>query len=51
MANDNRMRLPTGGAGITNFTDEYKSRFMISPAGVIIFIVAIVVFAILLRFL
>ena len=50
MAN-NPMRIPAGGAGITNFSDEYKSRFMISPTGVLVFIAAIVVFAILLRFL
>lgn len=51
MANDNRIRLPSSGAGITNFADEYKSKFMIPPTGVLVFIAAIVVFAILLRFL
>jgi hypothetical protein len=49
MAN-NPMRLPSGSAGITNYADEYKSRFMLSPAGVLVYVAIIIVFAIVLRF-
>jgi preprotein translocase subunit Sec61beta len=51
MANDSRIRLPSSGAGITNYSDEYKSRFMISPVGVIVFVAVIVVFSIVLHLL
>jgi hypothetical protein len=51
MSSDTNLRLPSSGAGITNYTDEHKSKFLLSPVGVLVFIAAIVVFSILLRFL
>jgi preprotein translocase subunit Sec61beta len=51
MAQDNKIRLPSSGAGITTYTDEYKSRFMFSPRGVMIIIGVVVVFVLLLHIL
>ncbi len=49
MADNNRISLPSSGAGITTYTDEYKSRFMLSPTGVMIFIGVVVLFVVLLH--
>ena len=46
---DNRIRLPSSGAGITSFTEEYKSRFMLTPQQVLVFIGAVVAFVVILH--
>ena len=46
---DNRMRLPGGFGGIVRYDDEYKSKFMLSPMSVVAFIIAIIVFVIVLK--
>jgi hypothetical protein len=48
---DNRIRMPSGMAGITTYTDEYKSRFMLAPAHVLIFVGVVVLFVALLHIL
>lgn len=51
MAQDNRIRLPSGSAGITTYQEEYKSRFMLTPNHVLILIGAVIVFVLLLHLL
>jgi preprotein translocase subunit Sec61beta len=51
MAQDNRVRLPSSSAGITTYTEEYKSSIMLSPTAVLIFIGVVVAFVILLHLL
>jgi preprotein translocase subunit Sec61beta len=51
MSKDNRVRLPSSMAGITTYTDEYTSKFMLSPVAVMIFIALVVVFVIMLHVL
>lgn len=47
-----QMRMPGGGlGGLMRYDSEYKSRFMISPAVVVGFVVAILLFVIALRIL
>lgn len=49
MAKDNRVSLPSSMAGITTFTEEYNSKFMLSPVAVFIFIAVVVAFVVLLH--
>ncbi len=35
MARDNRIRMPSSGAGITQYFDEYKTKFEIRPEHVV----------------
>ena len=51
MSQDNRIRLPSSGAGITTYTEEYKSRFMLSPHQVLVFIGIVVTFVLMLHIL
>lgn len=46
---DNKIHMPGVFGGLTRYDDEYKSKFMISPVQVIIFIVAIVALVIALK--
>ena len=49
MSQKNNVRLPSSGAGITSFSEEYESRFMISPTGVLVYVAVLVVAVIILR--
>lgn len=49
MANDNRINLPGGMGGLMRYDEEYSSKFMITPAHVIVFIVAVIVFVLALK--
>ena len=51
MADDNRIRLPSGQGGLTRYFDEVKSKIEISPGTVIVLAVIIVVVVILLHYL
>jgi preprotein translocase subunit Sec61beta len=51
MSQDNKIRLPSSGAGITTYTEEYKSRFMLSPRGVLVVIGLVTAFVVLLHVL
>lgn len=45
------INIPSGfGGGLTRFKEEYNSRLKISPTGVVIMIVAIILFTLSLRF-
>lgn len=49
MAQDQRMSVPSGVGGIVRYDAEYQSKFMISPAAVIGYVVALLCFVFLLR--
>ena len=49
MAGDGKVNLPGGMGGLMRYDEEYNSRFMISPAHVIAFVVAILVFVLALK--
>lgn len=49
MAGDGKIHMPGGFGGLMRYDEEYESRFMISPAFVIGFCIAIVLFVIGLK--
>jgi preprotein translocase subunit Sec61beta len=49
MAKDKNVRLPSSMAGIQTFTEQYNSRFTLSPIGVFVFIGIVVAFVVLLH--
>jgi len=49
MAEDRKIHMPGSFGGLMRYDDEYKSRFMLSPAVVIGFIVAIILFVLILK--
>ena len=48
MAKDKRIHMPGAFGGLMRYDDEFKSKFMISPAIVVGFIVAIILFVLIL---
>lgn len=46
---DDKIRMPSSGAGLTSFYEESKSKILISPQAVIGIIVLIVIVTILLN--
>jgi len=50
MASDGKISMPGSFGGLMRYDEEYKSRFMISPVQVIIFIVLIILFVLGLKF-
>jgi len=44
-----QMNLPSGFGGLTRFSEEYKSKLMITPTQVIVAVVAVIAFVISLR--
>ena len=51
MAHDNKIHMPGAFGGLMRYDEEYQSRFMLSPAQIIGFLVAILVFVLALKFL
>ena len=49
MARNNKVTMPTSGAGITRYFEEYKSSISISPGQVIILVILVLVIVILLH--
>lgn len=49
MVGDNKIHMPGGFGGITRYDEEYESRFKISPAQAIGFIVAVALFVVALK--
>ena len=49
MAQDNKMSMPGVFGGLMRYDEEFTSRFMLSPAQVIGFIVSIIVLVIALK--
>ena len=50
MAQDNRIRLPSGQGGLTRYFDEYKSKIEFSPGAVIILSIVVMLIVILLHY-
>ncbi len=50
MAEDNRIRLPSGQGGLTRYTDETTSKIEFSPGAVIIISLAIIILIALLHY-
>ncbi len=48
MAKDNRVRMPSSGAGITQYFDDYKSSIEFKPEHVVIFAVVVIIIELLL---
>ena len=46
---DDRIQMPSSGAGLTRFFDDYKSKIEIKPEHVIILIVVVIVVELLLN--
>jgi preprotein translocase subunit Sec61beta len=51
MAGDGKISMPGSFGGLMRYDEEYKSKFMISPIHVVIFIAAILLFVIGLKLL
>ena len=49
MAQQQKMQMPGVFGGLMRYDDEYKSKFMLSPAMVVAFIVVIIVSVLVLR--
>ena len=49
MAQQQRMQMPGVFGGLMRYDDEYKSKFMMSPAVVVGFVIAIIVFVLILK--
>ncbi len=50
MANS-ALSLPTSGGGLMRYSEEYKSKFILKPTHIIIFVVLIVAFVTALKLL
>jgi preprotein translocase subunit Sec61beta len=48
MAKDNKVRMPSSGAGITQYFDEYKSRIEFQPIHVVVFAIVVILIELLL---
>lgn len=46
---ENKIQMPGAFGGLMRYDEEYNSRFMLTPAQVIGFIVAIIVFVVVLK--
>jgi len=49
MAQQQKMQMPGVFGGLMRYDDEYKSKFMMSPAAVVGFVIAIIVFVLVLK--
>ena len=49
MASDNKIQMPGSFGGLMRYDEEFKSRFMISPAAVLGLIILIILFVVTLR--
>jgi len=49
MARDNKVQMPSSGAGLTRYFDEYKSKIEIKPGHVIILIAVVIIIEVILH--
>jgi preprotein translocase subunit Sec61beta len=49
MARDNKVQMPSSGAGLTRYFDDYKSKIELKPGHVIIIIAIVIVIEIILH--
>lgn len=45
----NKINMPASFGGLMRYNDEYSSKFHLKPAHIIVFIVAIILFVIILK--
>jgi len=50
MAEDNKIRLPSGQGGITRYFDEYSSKVLLSPMTVMVMAIVLMILIILLHY-
>lgn len=50
MAQDNKIRMPSGQGGLTRYFDEYKSKIDFSPAAVIVMCIVVMIIVIALHY-
>ncbi|HLD00471.1 MAG TPA: preprotein translocase subunit Sec61beta [Candidatus Nanoarchaeia archaeon] len=50
MAQDNKIRMPSGQGGLTRYFDEYSSKIEMSPGAVIVLAIIILIIVILLHY-
>jgi preprotein translocase subunit Sec61beta len=49
MAKDDKVQMPSSGAGITRYFDDYKSKFELKPMHVIILAVLVIIIVVILH--
>lgn len=49
MSKNDKVQMPSSGAGITRYFDDYKSKFQLKPVHVIILAVLIIIVVIILH--
>lgn len=49
MAQDNKIRMPSGQGGLTRYFDEYKSKIEFSPMLIVIMAIVIMLIVILMH--
>jgi preprotein translocase subunit Sec61beta len=49
MAEQQKMQMPGVFGGLMRYDDEYRSKFMLSPRTIIVFIAVIIVFVLVLK--
>ena len=49
MAGDGKISMPGSFGGLMRYDEEYKSKFMLSPAQVVGFVILIILFVVALR--
>ncbi|MFH1400881.1 MAG: preprotein translocase subunit Sec61beta [Nanoarchaeota archaeon] len=49
MAKDNRIGMPSSGAGITRYFDDYKSKVEFKPHHIIILVIIVILIEIVLH--
>jgi len=46
---ENKINMPSGFGGLMRYNEEYKSKFMLKPTSIIIFIILIIIFVAVLK--
>jgi len=49
MAKDNKIQMPSSGAGITRYFDDYKSKVQFKPEHIIILAILVIIIIIVLH--
>ncbi len=49
MARDNKIQMPSSGAGITRYFDDYKSKIQLKPMHVVILAGLIIIIVVILH--
>lgn len=49
MARNNKFSMPSSGAGITRYFDDYKSKIEFKPAHVVVMAILIIIMQIILK--